>query len=286
MIRVVIMKIGKHVSIAGGIDKAPARAKEIGCNCLQIFAKNPRGWKGRKIPESEIKKTKKEIKNLGMNPLVVHNTYLINPASPKTDLWNKSLAGIKDDYTRAGSIGAKYLVMHPGSHTGSGLESGIKRISKLINKLLMEIENDCMLLLENVAGAGSSIGSNFDELYDIINNINNEKKVGFCLDTCHAFAAGYNLKNRKDLNNTLELFDHKLGLNKLKMLHINDSKYKLGTNKDEHAHIGEGYLGKTGFKNIINHPRLNHLPMILETPQFDGEKDQDVEFLLSLRKNN
>ncbi|HKL75728.1 MAG TPA: deoxyribonuclease IV [Halanaerobiales bacterium] len=277
------MRIGKHVSISGGLDKAVIRAKEINCNTLQIFVKNPRGWKLRKISEEEINKTKDNIKNMGMNPLVVHSSYLINLASPKKKLWEKSLNVLIKEYIRASKIGAQYLVLHPGNHTGSGIKNGIKKLYEGLNKLLEETnDNGPMILLENVAGAGTAIGSKFEELYDIITGVNNNDKIGVCFDTCHAFAAGYNIKNKKYLNKALDDFDKKIGLNKLKIIHINDSKHECSSKKDEHAHIGEGKIGKDGFELIINHNLLKDIPFILETPQFEG-KDKDVEILWDLK---
>ena len=277
------MKLGKHVSIAGGIDKAFKRAKDIGCNCLQIFSKNPRGWKGRNIPEAEINRVKNSLTKMKMNPLVVHNTYLINLATPDEELLEKSVNGMIDDYTRAGKIDASYMVVHPGSHKGEGLNFGISRIINCLNFIFDNVKNDCIILLENVAGAGNNIGANFQEINKIISDIEAKERIGFCLDTCHAHAAGYDLSQKRGLEDMLQEMEQDLGLNHLKLIHINDSKHKTGLNKDEHAHIGEGYIGLDGFENIVNHPDLKNLPFILETPQFDG-KDKDVQIILSLRK--
>ncbi len=276
------MNLGKHVSIAGGIDKAPARAKKLGCNCFQIFVKNPRGWKGREIKQKEVDDFRKNMSKCNMGNLVVHSTYLINLATPKDELWEKSINGLKDDYSRCGKMGAQFLVLHPGSHTGSGTESGIKRISEALNIILSEIENDTMILLENVSGAGTAIGSNFSEIHDIIEGINDKNRVGLCLDTCHAFTAGYDLRLKEGIDGIIDEIDSKLNLEKLKVLHINDSKYDLDTNKDEHAHIGDGYIGSQGFEKIINHSSLKDLTFILETADFPGE-DEDVKKILSLR---
>ncbi len=277
------MKLGKHVSIAGGIDKAPGRARNINCNCLQIFAKNPRRWRGRKIHENEAEKTKINLNKFKTKPLVVHDTYLINIASPKEKLWKKSITTLKDEYNKANKLGAKYLIIHPGNHTGQGKQYGVKRISKALN-LLLNNNNKVSLLLENVAGRGTSIGSNFKELYDIINNVRLKEKIDVCLDTCHAFAAGYNLAVPEGIETMLSKFETFIGLEHLKIIHINDSKHPRGTNKDEHAHIGKGYIGLDGFKYLINHPQLRDLPFILETPKFKGE-NEDVNTLLNLRKD-
>ncbi|MFW6035804.1 MAG: deoxyribonuclease IV [Halothermotrichaceae bacterium] len=280
------MKLGKHVSIAGGLDKAPARAKKIGCNCLQIFSKNPRGWKSRAFKKNEIKRLKKEMNRLNMKEIVVHATYLINLASPKKNLWRKSIAGLKEDLERSGQIGAKYLVVHPGSHTGKGKEWGIKRIAEAVNKIFSEVENQTSLLLENVSGAGTTIGSKFSEINDIINRVKNKRKIGVCFDTCHGFAAGYNISTKEGIDKTISRLDKIIGLEYLKVLHVNDSVYELDTNKDEHAHIGQGYIGKEGFKYLINHKKIRDYTFILETPQFEGNSDEDVDLLLLLREKN
>ena len=282
-IEVIIIRLGKHVSIAGGIDKAFKRARDINCNCLQIFAKNPRGWRGRDIPDNEIELVKNKKNEMDMKPLVVHSTYLVNIASPKEKLWQKSIKGLIDDYNRSGKLGAEYLVFHPGSHTGAGLEDGINNIIKALNKVLAEVKNDTLILLENVAGAGTKIGSNFNELYDIIKNVKQNHRLGICIDTCHAYSAGYDLSTSKGIEKTLDELKTKIGLDRLKIIHINDSKHPLGSNKDEHAHIGDGYIGREGFKLLVNHSELLNIPLILETPQFEGA-DEDVELIWSLRK--
>ncbi|QTL98404.1 deoxyribonuclease IV [Iocasia frigidifontis] len=276
------MKLGKHVSIAGGLDQAPERAIKIGCNCLQIFVKNPRGWRARKIGDVELTSLRSKIRDLQIESMVVHATYLVNLASPKAELWEKSVNGLIKDYQRAGMIEADYLVFHPGSHTGKGLKWGIERIAAALNRVLNKVSNDTILLLENVAGAGTAIGSNFRELHDIIRLVNQKDRLGLCLDTCHAFAAGYDISEMNGLNRLLNDIEEHLGLDLLTVLHINDSRHPLGTNRDEHAHIGEGYIGLKGFSNIINHKLLRDRVFILETPSFQGE-DLDVKTLLSLR---
>jgi deoxyribonuclease-4 len=182
-------------------------------------------------------------------------------------------------------LGAEYLVFHPGSHTGSGLEEGVKKIADALNIILDEAEdNDTMILLENTAGAGTSIGEEFSELKLIIDKVNKSEKLGICIDTCHAFAAKYNLSQEQGLENLLDDIDNMIGLDYLKIIHVNDSKYSCCSNKDEHAHIGEGKIGVEAFKRIINHPDLKELPFILETPWFEGKNDEDVMILKKLRE--
>lgn len=279
------MKLGKHVSIAGGIDKAISRAVDIGCNSVQIFVNNPRGWKNSALGDELVNDFKVSRKSNKINPVVVHSIYLINLASPKKDLWEKSIQGLIDDYRRSDKIGAEYLVFHPGSHTGSGEDKGTLRIIEGLNRVLKETEGNTEILLENVAGAGTAIGKTINELNEIIRNINEPDRVGFCIDTCHAFSAGYDVANRDGLDKLIDEIEAGPGLDKLKVLHLNDSKFELGTNKDRHEHIGDGFIGKTGFNEIINHPKLVDKTFILETPWFDDlDHDPDVDILKELRK--
>jgi deoxyribonuclease-4 len=279
------MILGKHVSISGGLDKSLKRASDIGCNSMQIFVKNPRGWKMREVDAAEVERFKENRKKYKINPVVVHATYLINLASPKKELWEKSISALKSEYFRSNRLGAEYLVFHPGSHTGSGLEEGVKKIADALNIILDEAEdNDTMILLENTAGAGTSIGEEFSELKLIIDKVNKSEKLGICIDTCHAFAAKYNLSQEQGLENLLDDIDNMIGLDYLKIIHVNDSKYSCCSNKDEHAHIGEGKIGVEAFKRIINHPDLKELPFILETPWFEGKNDEDVMILKKLRE--
>src|SRR6056297_3423156 len=188
------MIIGKHVSISGGVDKSLKRAHDIGCNSMQIFVKNPRGWKAKDLEEAEVKSFKKKREKYNINPVVVHAAYLINLASPKDELWEKSISALKSEYIRSNRLGAEYLIFHPGSHTGSGLKTGVERIAAALNRIFKEeTENQTMILLENTAGAGTSIGEEFSELKAIIDKVDQPDRLGVCIDSCHAFAAQYNL---------------------------------------------------------------------------------------------
>ncbi len=280
------MRLGKHVSIAGGIDKALDRAVKIGCNAVQIFASNPRIWQAKDLDPATVKSFIAGRNELDINPVVVHAIYLINIASPGEEVRKKSLQALKTDYRRSVKIGADYLVFHPGSHTGSGIERGIKKIAAGINEVLAEIQGSTWLLLENVAGAGTQLGASFAELNSIINQLEEPERVGVCLDTCHSYSAGYNLTREEGLDRLLaEFAEAGPGLDKLKILHINDSLYELGSNKDEHAHIGEGKIGREGFSLIVNRQEFQNLPLILETPWFDDrEDDPDVDLIKSLRQ--
>ncbi len=280
------MILGKHVSIAGGLDQAFKRAADIGCNSMQIFVKNPRGWKMREIEAEEAAEFRAEREKYKIDPVVVHAAYLINLASPKDKLWKKSISALKSEYQRCDRLGAEYLIFHPGSHTGSGLEIGTQRIAEALNIILAEVEVETMILLENTAGAGTSIGENFSQLKSIIDLVEQSDRLGVCIDSCHAFTAKYNLAAESGLENLIDDFDKIIGLQKLKVIHLNDSKYDCCTNKDEHAHIGKGKIGSQAFKRLINHPELKDKVFILETPQFNKKnEDDDVILLKQLRED-
>lgn len=280
------MILGKHVSIAGGLEKAFKRAADIGCSSMQIFVKNPRGWKMRVVDDAEIARFKEARQKYKLSPVVVHAAYLINLASPKDELWEKSISALKSEYERCDRLGAEYLIFHPGSHTGAGLKQGIKRIGQALNRILAEIENETMILLENTAGAGTSIGQKFSVLKEIIEQVDQSARLGVCVDTCHAFAACYNLSERQGLENLISDFDKSIGLNKLKVIHLNDSHFECCTNKDQHAHIGKGKIGVNAFQRLINHAQLKAKTFILETPQFDKQnEDDDLILLKQLRED-
>ncbi|AZR72402.1 endonuclease [Anoxybacter fermentans] len=281
------MRVGAHVSIAGGIDKAPERAHQLGCDCLQIFSKNPRGWKVRELSENEANKTQEKLKEFGLDPMVVHITYLINLASPKADLYEKSLNGLITDLIRSGMLGAKYLVLHPGKYTGSSLKDGIKRITESINIAFDKVQNDVILLLENVAGAGTEIGKTFEELKEIMDLIEDRSRIGICFDTCHGFAAGYDIRTEETVDKVFTDLDQVIGIDKLKVIHANDAKGGLGSNLDRHEHIGFGAIGEAGFKAMIHHPMVlkYDIPFILETPLDEkGDFETNIKKMRELAK--
>lgn len=277
------MKLGRHLSISGGIDKAIDETIAINANSVQIFTKSPRSWKKKEISEAEIKKTKEKISKFDIKGFVVHSSYLVNLATPHDELYNKSKQEIKEDYNQAGLIGADYYVFHPGNYVRSSPQIGIKRIIKAVKELLAEVKNETKLLIENTAGAGTEIGSNLDELKEIMDGIDNFERTGLCLDLCHLFAAGYDISNQAGIEALIQEVDNKIGLEHLKLIHLNDSKFELGTNKDRHAHIGQGEIGLENFAIIINHRKLKDKLFIIETPPFDGT-DKDIQTILNLKK--
>ena len=275
------MKIGCHVSIAGGIDNSVTRAEELGCNTMQIFSKNAATWREKILDKEEINRFKKNLKNsnLDINPVFIHTSYLINLASPSDELYFKSINSFIEEMKRADLLlTAPYLITHPGAHTGAGEEYGIQRVIRALNIILersADLNLKTVILLENTAGSGTHLGYSFNQWKRMVEGVKDKKRMGICFDTCHAFAAEFDLSHREGVEQTLEELDKFLGLDRLKVVHLNDSKYPLGSRKDRHMHIGKGYIGLEGFEIIINHRFLKDLPFVLETPKF-GQRD-DLE---------
>ncbi|HHV62324.1 MAG TPA: deoxyribonuclease IV [Firmicutes bacterium] len=274
------MRFGVHVAIAGGLPRAIERARELGCDAMQIFSRSPRSLRTRALNEAEAADFRTMARLSSISPIVVHIPYLINLASPKEQIYEVSISALREDIARACQLGADYLVIHPGSHVGSGVEAGMERIIKAINVVFKDREcrdrnreGGLKLLLETVSGAGTEIGYTFEQLKGIIENLEGEGEVGVCFDTCHVFAAGYDIRTPDGLNEVLEDFDRVLGLDRLKLVHANDSLGDLGSRKDRHAHIGEGMIGEDGFRAILNNERLREMPFILETPNDDPGDD-------------
>lgn len=266
------MKVGIHVSILGSIDLAIDRALERRCDTFQIFTRNPRGWKFKDLSEEDVKNFIRKLTDSGIAPAVAHMPYLPNLASPKEDVYEKSVETLTAEIHRCGLLNIPYLVTHLGSHLGAGMEFGCRRIVDACNKVLSEVENDVIMLLENTAGTKNSMGGTFEDIRHIMDGVEQRCRVAVCFDTCHAFAAGYGLRNEKALSETLEHFDEVIGLDLLKVVHLNDSKGDLGSQIDRHEHIGLGFIGGEGFKTILRNETIRRLPLILETP-IDNRRD-------------
>lgn len=270
------MLLGCHLSISGGLDKAIDKAEELGINALQIFSRSPRGWQTGKIPQGQVERFKRRWRESQVEYIVIHTIYLINLASPKEELYRRSIRALKEELKRAAALGVPHIVTHVGAHTGMGLSWGIGRVTAALNEII-KVTEDVKLLLENTAGEGTTIGSRFEELAAILANLNSTKCpncLGICFDTCHGFAAGYDLASEAGVEETVRLLDRSIGLDKLELIHLNDSLHRLGSHKDRHQHIGEGYIGLDGFRHIVNHPAFSDKPFILETPKAYAEKDK------------
>jgi deoxyribonuclease-4 len=230
-----------------------------------MFSRNPRGWDSRKLASKKVESFRSKLRESGIWPVFIHTPYLLNLASPRDDVYVKSVKVLKDELHRAAELGVPYLVTHLGSHLGHGKMEGFRRIIAAVNDSLNSVENEVVLLLENTAGTKNSMGSAFEDISHILSGIKVNKRVGVCFDTSHAFAAGYDLVSGGAVQHTLHRFDEVIGLEELKLVHLNDSKGALGSRVDRHEHIGMGMIGERGFRNILR-SRLGQLPLILETP--------------------
>lgn len=276
-------RLGAHVSIAGGLAKAYDRAKSIGCESMQIFTRNQTQWRARPLEAGEIAGFLQAEPADQIRPVLVHDSYLINLASPDAELRQKSCDSFLEEMNRAEALRISYLIFHPGSHTGSGETDGLQRIAEALN-LLIEKTPDfhLRLLVESTAGQGSSLGYRFEHLAWIIERIEQKGRIGVCLDTCHIFAAGYEIRTPAGYRKTMDAFDAIVGISNLFAFHLNDCRKELGSRVDRHAHIGEGQIGLDGFRLLVNDPRLCHLPMILETPGEEEDFRRNLDLLRSL----
>ena len=255
-----------HVSISGTIDQAADRAREIGCDTFQMFTRNPRGWKYKRLDREEVAEFKRKVGAYNLTPVVAHMPYLPNLSSPKKLIYNKSVKSLSGELERCETLGIPYIVTHLGSHLGEGSDIGLEKIVAAINRTLSENPNDVMLLLENTAGTKNSMGSSFEDIKRILDRVENRARVGVCFDTAHAYAAGYDLHSPRGVDDTLKKFNSVLSFNILKVIHLNDSQVGLGSGRDRHEHIGLGYIGKQGFRALFKHEAVRNLPFIMETP--------------------
>ncbi|MEX1996244.1 MAG: deoxyribonuclease IV [Nitrosopumilaceae archaeon] len=269
------MLVGVHVSIAGSVDRSIDNAVTRGCTAFQIFTRNPRGWAAKPLLDKDITNFKEKLaaSKIDRFATVAHMPYLPNLSSPEDDPFAKSLNSLSDEIKRCGRLGIPYLVAHLGSHKGAGDKKGIEKLVKAFTKAAAENQNDVTILLENTAGYKNSVGSNFEQLATIFFQLKPAKRFGVCFDTCHAFAAGHDLRTQKAATLTLEKFDSAIGIEHLKILHLNDSKGEIGCNVDRHEHIGLGKIGEAGLSHVIKFANSKKIPIILETPIDDRRDD-------------
>jgi len=273
------LRIGFHVSIVGSIDEAVDRAVEIGCNTFQVFTRNPRSWKAEKLKPKEVKAFIEKVEKFDMKPVFAHMPYLANLASPKQNIYSKSVETLKMELERCRSLKIPYLVTHLGSHLGAGKNSGFKKIIQAIDEAYSTVSGEVMLLLENTAGTRNSMGGSFEDIKYIIENLSSPELVGVCFDTAHGYAAGYDLRTPAAVQETIRRFDETIGFEKLRLIHLNDSRGGLGSHIDRHEHIGLGKIGEEGFRAILK-SSLSRLPLIMETPIDD--RRSDIENLLKV----
>lgn len=271
-----MQKLGAHMSIAGGHEKAIAAALEFEMSACQIFTKNANQWNAKPIlPEAAVLFRERYAAS-GLQAMVAHDSYLINVASPDDALWEKSRLALLNELDRCDQLGVPFLVSHPGGHVGSGVEAGVARVGAAINAIHRERpDGESMILLETTAGQGTTLGRSFEELAGIIDLVEDKGRIGVCLDTCHVFAAGYDIRDEATFLATIAAFDNIIGLDRLQVIHLNDSKKGLGSHVDRHAAIGEGEIGLDAFALFLNESRLAAVPGILETPKGDdGQEDR------------
>lgn len=279
------MRVGVHVSIAKSFDTAVDNAKALGCDTFQIFTRNPRGWKFGSLDMGEVERFKEKLKQTKIYPPVDHMPYLPNLSCPHDEMYEKSAATLQAEVDRCVQLEIPYLVAHLGSHLGAGREVGLKRISNALNLAVKRAKGDFQICLENMAGTKNSMGSKFEEVKEIFDSVKRRERVGICFDTCHAYAAGYDLHVEKAVEKTMATFDEIVGLENIKVVHLNDSENGLGSGLDRHEHIGMGYIGTSGFKALLHHKAVRDLPLILETP-IDERRDHvgDIEVVRRLGK--
>ena len=278
-----IMKIGAHVSTAGGLSNAFDRASNIGAEAIQIFASSPRAWKFNQPKEEEVSLFKEKMDRTGIWPCYIHGSYLVNIGGDPSQI-EKSIESLTNNMSVAGKIGAEGVIFHGGSHKGKGFHNIVKQASECLKRVLDNSPENVWLCLENSAGMGSHIGSSFEEMGELIHLVQNDN-LKVCLDTEHMFAAGYDLTNSDEIPLIMKKFDEEIGLSKLVAVHANDSKVELGSGVDRHENIGDGFIGIDGFKSLMKDPSFERVPFFLEVPGFDskGPDETNINLLKSIR---
>lgn len=274
--------LGAHVSIAGGIDKAIARGEEIGCTAIQVFTRNASRWQAKPLEAEKVEVFRQAFSGSPIDYISSHDSYLINLASPDAALRAKSIDAFVDEMERCRRLGIKDLVMHPGAHMGRGSDAGLQTLAAAFKSIFEQAPEDVRVLLENTAGQGTCLGAVFEELAEIMALVP-EGNFGVCFDTCHAFAAGYDLATEVGYRQTMERFDSLIGCDRIGLFHLNDSKRELGSRVDRHDHVGRGHIGPLGFQLLMQDERFRAVAKIIETP--GGENHcHDLENLSLLRK--
>lgn len=281
------MRIGAHVSAAGGVWNAPEHAAAIGCEVFQVFTRPPQGGKGAVITDSTATQLRAAMKKYKQEDFVIHTPYYINFASTTPRIRYGSISVVREELERGSKLGASYVMTHLGSTKDAGPTVGLHKTWRGIQRILDGYRGTTQLLLEISAGGGDSVGDSFEELAFLINNAEKKKpykgKIGVCWDTCHLFAAGYDIRTRETVSTTVKLFTKVVGITRLKLCHANDSLFDLSAHRDRHEHIGKGKIGIEGFRALLQHPKMKNVDMIVETP-FDEKRANDIKTLKRLRK--
>ncbi len=282
------MLIGAHLSTAGGVSKAFDRAVKLHCTTFQIFTKSNRQWQARALELEEIERYHQKQQESGLTPVVCHASYLLNLATPDDALWQKSINALITELERCEALKIPYLVLHPGGHMKSGTEAGLARISEALGRVHQHLpEYAVKVALEITAGQGTHLGHTFEEIAAIINNSAQSERLVVCFDTCHALTAGYEFRTPESYQAMMAEFEQIIGLERLKVIHINDSQNDFGSRVDRHTHIGEGFIGLEPFGYFLNDPRLKNIPFLLETPVKKDPQDniKNLETLWALVKS-
>ena len=266
------LRLGVHVSISGGIEKAVTRARELGCSAMQIFSRNPRGWEASSLDPQSVRKFREEGRKSNIDPVVIHTPYLLNLASRDEQLYRRSIKALIQDLRRADDLGARFVVTHLGSGKESSPAASRRKVIKALREIIEE-NFSASLLLENSAGAGSAVGVTLEEIAEIIEGAGKDPRIGFCFDSCHGFAAGYDFRSEGQSRALLQAVDRTVGLGRLRLLHLNDCSGPLGAHLDRHQHIGKGKIGLKGFRSLLSQVSFQRTTMILETPKRGVEDD-------------
>ncbi|HEX9868914.1 MAG TPA: deoxyribonuclease IV [Candidatus Tectomicrobia bacterium] len=276
------MRLGAHMSISGGLEKAVVRGQEVGCETMQIFTKNSNQWKAKPLTAVEVAVFREACQAAGIGPVVAHSAYLINLAAPDEPLYEKSIQAFLDELQRCELLGIPYLVVHPGAHMKAGEAQGLTRIAAAIDRIHRETSTrQAAIVLEVTAGQGTALAYKFEHFAALLEQVDAPDRLGFCLDTCHLLAAGYDFRTRKGYDQMMDAWEDLVGIERIRVIHLNDSKKDVGSHVDRHEHIGQGYIGTKGFEFLLNDRRLAELPMVLETPKDDNA---DVRNLATLRQ--
>jgi deoxyribonuclease IV len=280
-----VLELGSHVSASGGVDKAIDRALALNMSAFQIFTKNANQWNAKPLDPDVVNRFKTTLDSTNIKQVIAHDSYLINIASPDDTMREKSIAALQYELERCDELGIPQLVSHPGAHMGAGVDAGIQRATEAINQIHGNMPGGrCSLAIETTAGQGTTLGRSFEEIAGIIDFVDDKNRISVCLDTCHIFAAGYDIRTQETYDQTIAAFDKIVGLDRLKVIHLNDSQKDFGSFRDRHAHIGEGIIGRLPFQFLLRDRRLNGLPGILETPKDDDftEDNMNLGVLRSL----
>lgn len=274
--------IGAHMPTSGGFGEAVRKGSEIGCTAVQVFTSSPQQWRAKKITDEMVEDFLAAREETGLDWMISHDSYLINLAATEEDLRKKSMEALIAEMERCSKLHIPYVVSHMGAHKGEGEEKGLKRLTKSTKSVLAETPEDVSLAMETTAGTGSSLGYRFEHLAEVLEGCGWPERLVVCLDTCHVFAAGYDIRTEEGYEAMIEEFGSLVGLERIVCIHANDSLHPFGSRKDRHAHIGEGEIGPEAFRRIVNDPRLAHAPLIVETPDAETMHEVNVRRLTEM----